>query len=160
MKKICNKCHAEYPATLEFFYAKGKGRLCSSCKWCCQEYSRQYRKTHKGQQRVYDRQRYQTLGGRLHRVYYGLDQRTTNPDHPRYKDWGGRGIRNNFKDFKAFYDYVVNELRITTIESLRGLQIHRINNDSHYMPGNIVFLTRAEHNAAHQEINRLKKLSR
>ena len=60
--------------------------------------------------------------------------------------WGGRGIRNLFNSFDEFYNHVVNDLGITTIEQIKGLDIDRIDNDSHYMVGNIRFCTRKESN--------------
>ena len=106
-----------------------------------------------------NREYYRKLGGKLRTVYCSLDVRCNNPDHPRYHNYGGRGIKNKFKNFKAFYDYVVNELGYDTIESLRGLQIHRIINDppKGYEPGNIEFLSPLMHAQAHVGLRRVAK---
>lgn len=81
--------------------------------------------------------------------YHNLNYRCSDPNHSRYKDYGGRGIRNLFTSQLNFFNYVILELHITTFEQIRGLEIHRTNNDSHYMPGNIEFLTPQEHHARH-----------
>ena len=71
-----------------------------------------------------------------------MNERCTNASHPRYKDWGGRGIKIRFACFDDFFNYVVKELKVDP----RGLLIDRINNDSHYEIGNIRFVTVAESN--------------
>ena len=35
----------------------------------------------------------------------------------------------------------------------RGLKVHRIDNNRHYEPGNIEFLTQKEHNLRHRALN-------
>lgn len=75
---------------------------------------------------------------RLFNVYHNMIQRCHNPNHPNYKNYGGRGIsvckewRESFKSFclwakSAGYD-----------DSLpRGIcTIDRINNDGNYEPSN------------------------
>jgi len=78
-----------------------------------------------------------TLRGYLHRVYRDIKRRCTDPRFEGYKYWGGRGVKDNFKSAANFADYVINVLRIDP----RGLQIDRINNNGHYEPGNIRFVT-------------------
>lgn len=69
--------------------------------------------------------------------------RCTNPEHRRYKDWGGRGIKIHqpwIDDHAAFVEY------LTTLEGSGNskLVIDRIENDGHYEPGNLRFVTRSE----------------
>lgn len=74
--------------------------------------------------------------------YYCLDSRCNNPVDCAYENYGGRGIQNLFPSMYAFFLYVINELHITTFSQIDGLEIDRIDTNSHYMPGNIRFVTR------------------
>ena len=105
-----------------------------------------YQKTDRGREtkRAASKRRHLTPKGYLRRVYYDLNNRCTNPKIHNYHNYGGRGIRNKFKSFTEFFNYVVNELGYDTIESLQGLQIDRINNDGHNEKGNIRFVTCSE----------------
>src|SRR5262245_9762 len=85
-----------------------------------------------------------TTHGRARSVEYqawiNLIQRCCNPKHPRYHDWGGRGIRvcNTWhQDFAAF-------LRDVGLKPKphRKYILDRANNDGHYEPGNVQWVTR------------------
>jgi hypothetical protein len=60
-----------------------------------------------------------------------------NPRHPRYADYGGRGIEFRFKSFEQFFADVGPR------PSYRHT-IDRKNNDGHYEPGNIHWATQSE----------------
>lgn len=65
-------------------------------------------------------------------------RRCRNPDHPRYKDWGGRGITvcDRWLDFRNF---------LTDMgEKPPGLTLDRMDNDGNYEPGNCRWTTAAE----------------
>lgn len=81
----------------------------------------------------------QSLIGCIRRRFYAIKQRCNNPKHPAYKYYGGRGIELKFTS-DEFVDYVINELKIDP----RGLDIDRIDNNKHYEPGNIRFVTHKE----------------
>jgi len=75
-------------------------------------------------------------GHELYSTWMNIIQRCTNPNNPRYDDWGGRGIRicDEWRhDFPAFVLYVGP--RPT------GHSLDRINNDGHYEPGNVRWAT-------------------
>jgi hypothetical protein len=64
--------------------------------------------------------------------------RCLNPNHPQFKDWGGRGIsiHPDWLRFDEFYDY------LKTFIGLRPNQFYaldRIDNNKHYEPGNVRF---------------------
>lgn len=106
------------------------------------QYHRNYQRTERGRQahNRANRKYRRTLLGWLCCCFHHIDQRCSDSRHPRYKDYGGRGIRCKFKSKSDFTDYVVNVLQIDP----RGLQIDRIDNNGHYEPGNIRFVTLKE----------------
>lgn len=89
--------------------------------------------------------------GKLRIKYRCLDCRCNKPNDQAYKYYGGRGIQNKFTSFEHFLNHIIFDLGITTLEQIKGLEIHRKDNDSHYMPGNIEFLTRKEHHEKHHK---------
>ena len=137
MKK-CTK-HSQYfpnennmfPATEEYFcrcraYSDG---LQGWCRKCIRENNRRY---------------FSTLKGKLCLMYFSIKRRCNNPDYSQYRDYGGRGIQNLFKSKKAFIDYIMNDLGIVERSQLDGLVLDRIDNNGHYEPGNLRFVTHSE----------------
>lgn len=158
MRKFCSECKIEYPATTEFFNRRlnRKSGLRSYCKGCDVKRSQRYYQQHKEERANYRRLRYRedperfkdgakqyrnTLRGYLQEVYCHAKRRCSNPDCHNYNRYGGRGIQFKFISFNAFFDYVVNNLKIKHIKQVKGLQIDRVNNDGHYECGNIRFVT-------------------
>ncbi len=128
--KTCTKCHKEHPATREFFYAEkrhGDG-LHAWCKPCSLSRMEKYRKVYRA-----------TTNGHLRDVYAGMKKRCSNPNCHNYHRYGGRGIKCLFTA-DEFVSYVINVLQIDP----HGLEIDRIDNDGHYEPGNIRFVTHSE----------------
>lgn len=101
------------------------------------EQCRRFRQQNPG----YDKEYRKTINGCLRQKFIGMKTRCNNLNNQDYKRYGGRGIKVLFKDANEFVNYVINDLQIDP----RGLSIHRIDNNGHYEPGNIEFLTAVEH---------------
>lgn len=102
--------------------------------------NKKYNQTHKVEIAKCKRDYRKTLVGYLRICFQDIKQRCDNPKHIGYKYYGGRGIQCLFKNANKFVDYVINELKVNP----RGLTIDRINNNGHYEPGNIRFVTHKE----------------
>ena len=77
---------------------------------------------------------------RLYRIWASIKDRTLNPKHKRYSDYGGRGITicEEWKnDFMSFYNWAV----LNGYEENKGLSIDRIDNDVNYEPNNCRWTT-------------------
>jgi len=72
----------------------------------------------------------------IKKVYYEARRRCHNKNHKQWFDYGGRGIKFNFKSFEDF----LNELGPRPF----GYQLDRINNDSHYEIGNVRWASPSE----------------
>lgn len=70
-------------------------------------------------------------------AYAQAKRRCRNPDYPRYRNYGGRGIEFRFKDFEEFFK------ELGTRPS-RKHSLDRINNDGHYEKGNVRWATKEE----------------
>lgn len=62
--------------------------------------------------------------------YSCAEQRCNNQNHPRYKDWGGRGIEFRFANFQEFYEELGNKPG-------KNYSVDRIDNSKHYEKGNV-----------------------
>ena len=69
-------------------------------------------------------------------------QRCTNPNDGNYPGYGGRGICFNFPSPTAMAVWVQENLGLH-----REMQIDRINNDGHYEPGNLRYLSGKQNQA-------------
>lgn len=97
------------------------------------EATKKYQRTHKTEVNKRHRRYHHTIIGHLRNCYHQAKQRCNNPNHPRYKDWGGRGIKCQFKDADDFIEHILNDL-----------EIDRIDNNGHYERGNIRLTTAKE----------------
>lgn len=73
---------------------------------------------------------------RARNSYSNAQQRCGNPNHPRFADYGGRGITFEFDDFNAF----VREVGLPPT----GKTLERIDNDRGYTSGNVRWATYLE----------------
>jgi hypothetical protein len=67
-----------------------------------------------------------------------MKQRCFNPRHPKYPDYGGRGI-TVWDDWCSFVNYYA-----VTGHPPPGMSLDRIDNDGNYEPGNVRWTTRCE----------------
>ena len=79
-------------------------------------------------------------GTRLWNIYNNMIQRCENVNHPRYKDYGGRGIivSDEFKPYENFKNWALSNGYTDT------LSIDRIDNNDIYCPDNCKFSTDSE----------------
>lgn len=77
---------------------------------------------------------------RLRHAAENAIDRCNNKNHSRYWGWGGRGIKVLFSDWVEFVEYL---LTVPGHDNL-SLVLDRIDNDKHYEPGNIRYVTRSE----------------
>lgn len=78
---------------------------------------------------------------RLYTIYHGMKQRCYNPNNPRYKNYGYRGIGicdEWLTDFMSFYRWSANN------GYSDNLTIDRIDNTKGYSPDNCRWITNAE----------------
>ena len=83
----------------------------------------------------------------LYSKFYNILQRCNNKNHPRYKDWGGRGIKclwNNYSEFCRDMGESFKEHKKKY--GLNQTTIGRIDNDGHYCKQNCRWETWAEQN--------------
>lgn len=81
--------------------------------------------------------------------------RCGNPQHPAWKDYGGRGIKvcDRWSVFESFLEDMGARPP--------GLTLDRLDNDGNYEPGNCAWRTQADqvHNRRHPSLWRVRKLN-
>lgn len=157
--KQCTKCKQQKSLSEFHKHKLTKDGFRSACKKCTNDDNKKYRRTHKIEKAEYNKKYNQThkierikcarkyrktLKGYFCRLYQYIKQRCGNPKNVAYKDYGGRGIKCLFKNTDEFINYVIINLGYDTLDKLKGLEIDRIDNDGHYEPGNVRFVTHAE----------------
>lgn len=75
---------------------------------------------------------------RIYHIYYGVKQRCENPKSTAYKDYGGRGIRVLWEDWRSFREWALaNGYK-------EGLTLDRIDVNGDYEPSNCRWIPQAE----------------
>ncbi len=154
LSKICLKCRVE-KSTDEFSKDNSKKNgLASRCKVCRAAYNTEYRAGHREEAKVYAK-RYSRLFREKRRVsnekyraslggyLYNLHNRMLRRCRER-ESYVVKGIRCLFTP-DGFVEYAVGTLQVDP----HGKDCHRIDNDGHYEPGNIEFLSPEDHGEKH-----------
>jgi hypothetical protein len=79
-------------------------------------------------------------GSRVHRIWNAMRGRCNNPNHPRYADYGGRGIQV-CERWSLFINFLAD-----MGEPPEGASIDRIDNNGNYEPGNCRWVTPSAQN--------------
>jgi hypothetical protein len=141
LKKVLSRNYGTIKVLSEVFYAESAGRtrpyVRSQCELCGTVRDRLVEnllsgkiKTCKCAPRKYDDDRKVLLSQR----YFAMDNRCNNPEHPSWKYYGGRGIKNEFSSVDEYVSYVLEYL---PHEDYKGVHIDRINNDGNYAKENL-----------------------
>lgn len=77
-----------------------------------------------------------SVPGWLYKRAQAAHQRCTNPNERNYPRYGGRGIEFRFKSPRAMAEWVASNLGLH-----KDMELDRINNDGHYEPGNLRWVT-------------------
>jgi hypothetical protein len=93
------------------------------------------------------------------RAYCAAKQRCNNPRNRKFSDYGGRGIRFLFTSFEEFFQDIGPRPPGKSPSGKALYSLDRINNDSHYMPGNVRWSTMKERadNQRPRKSSRLQK---
>lgn len=144
--KRCTKCKVQKTNAAFYKDKRDKSGFACWCKQCRKEWhqsakgkraSKKFCQIHREQKNEYSKKYRKTLVGCLRSRFRTIKQRCNNPNCLNYKYYGGRGIKCLFESSQEFVDYVINKLKADP----RGLEIDRIDNNGHYEPDNIRFVT-------------------
>lgn len=128
------KCGKE-KLVYEYSLNSGKSKGCRSCSNVGKRYERATSEFSRKFSHVSPKVR-----EKLRKAAWSAIDRCTNENHPRYADWGGRGIAVWFSDKVSFFEYL---LTLDGHDDF-SLVLDRIDNDKNYEPGNLRFVTKSE----------------
>jgi hypothetical protein len=139
MAKICTKCGLEKPLSDFSLRNKEKNTYQSLCKKCSKEYKKLHYKKHKKELDI------KTLNyNKNHpwiKIYIAISYRCNNPNSPAYKGYGGRGIKNLFKDSEEIKFLMERD----GYWNMKRPSIDRIDNDGNYCLENCRFIEQSTH---------------
>ncbi len=92
----------------------------------------------------------------LYKVWENIKQRTSNPNHPRFRDWCGRGVTTFAPWSDSFMRFALYVLNTLGERPSANYSLDRINNSLGYVPGNMRWST-AKEQAANRRTGRMSQ---
>ena len=77
-------------------------------------------------------------------AYWAAKNRCENPEHPSYRNYGGRGIQFRFASFDEFFSSVGPRPAGTDEKGKALYSLDRIKNERHYEHGNLRWATKSD----------------
>lgn len=149
--KFCSCCSIWKSTDAFSRHRTSKDKLNSQCKAC----NKAYAQAHRIETNEYQRKQRHTLKGYLQHIFRDMNQRCNNPNAKDYDRYGGKGVKNLFGSSEKFFIHVTVDMNLT-YDDIKDKDIHRIHNEN-YEPGEIEWLTRAEHAAKHRAMREQEK---
>jgi len=146
--KICNTCHKEKPIVEFRSMHRGIFGVRGECKFCCNKKQKLRRNKNKEKYNLSSknfRKKAKKLTPWIY-IFYDITKRCTNKNAQNYKYYGGRGIKNLFKnsdEIKFLYER-------DNARSMKKPSIDRKDNDGNYCIENCRFIEQAEHTRQHK----------
>lgn len=154
--KKCTLCKTDYPATSEYFAPKKNG-LTGQCRTCLRETNKQYKlakncpktlaRWNKSKLKKPAKQ-FQALRICMFRFYNEIVKKCTDSGYWEFKDYGGAGVVNEFKDFDEFLYHLIFNLGYDNAEAIndnqepvKDLKIARIDSNEPYRVGNVELIS-------------------
>ena len=117
-ERVCWKCKCDCGKEVIVYSKTLLSGATKSCGCLHKEINSNIHKTHgKSKSRIY-------------RIWSGMLRRCNNKNDKRYTNYGGRGIKVEFKSFEEFYDWSINN------GYKDNLTIYRIDNNGNYSKSN------------------------
>ena len=75
--------------------------------------------------------------------FNSIQDRCNNKNSTKYKNYGGRGIQCEFKDFVSFYNFVKEDFKNKALKyGLQNIEFDRVNNNDNYSMNNLRIVTK------------------
>ncbi len=79
-----------------------------------------------------------------YKIWDNIKQRCLNPNHPAFKDYGGRGISIHPSWALSFAEFRANLVATIGLRPVGAFTLDRTNNSAGYVPGNLRWATQAQ----------------